>query len=532
MKLLFRVVVFVSLVLLLWPAFGAPVRTITILHTNDLHESIRTLPRIAGYVADYRREHPNTVFLDAGDWFDRGSSLPLVTRGEAMYGAMATCGYDAWVMGNHDWAYGGSRLRELMRLYPVPVLASNLGTTKPPQAANMVQTLVLEFGGVRIGFFGLTTDRYGTNPKWRPYIYVLSSRESAAKAIAELKRKQVDVIVAVTHLGYVKLKHEIGSKPPSDQDLAREFPDIDVIVGGHSHTRVKAERVRNVHKETGVIIVQAGASGRYVGKLVLSVDVASKRIIDFESELVAVTNALPEHPETAAFVAAQYAKHMPDARKVVAHLSEDVERHNVGYWYAEFLRAQSGADAVLLPVRAFNKEPKSLRKGALDVERLRGHFYNRRLIQMEVKGSDLLAYCRRASLKHRFHPLHDRGRPYTEDAIYTAGFTARFDAAAAEVVFDIDADRTYKVVTPWLHSWRDLPARQGEELPSLAAAESATLWKELKFRSKSVLARSTMQLLLGAKDTDALQIVRVHLEPRADWAAWKARYEAERDRKN
>ncbi len=77
---------------------------ITILHTNDLHQHIEPLPRIAGYVAQYKREHANTVFIDAGDWFDRGSSLVLLTRGEAIYGAMARMGYDMWIVGNHDWA--------------------------------------------------------------------------------------------------------------------------------------------------------------------------------------------------------------------------------------------------------------------------------------------------------------------------------------------------------------------------------------------------------------------------------------------
>ncbi len=81
---------------------------ITILHTNDLHQNLRPLARIAGYVAGYKRTHPHTVFIDAGDWFDRGSSLVTMTRGEAIYGAMATMPYDFWIVGNHDWAYGGT----------------------------------------------------------------------------------------------------------------------------------------------------------------------------------------------------------------------------------------------------------------------------------------------------------------------------------------------------------------------------------------------------------------------------------------
>ena len=508
--------------------FGASVQSITIFHTNDLHEDIRQLPYISGYVKACRKKNSDSVFVDAGDWFDRGSSLPMVTRGEAMYGAMARCGYDAWVMGNHDWAYGGARLRELMRLYPIPVLASNLDTAKPPLPTNMVRTMVREFGGIRIGFFGLTIDRYGTNPKRRPYIYVLDCRASTVRALAELKQKKVDVIVAVTHLGYERMKHESGSKGMTDKELSREFPEIDVIVGGHSHTLLKSDQVHNVYKQSGTIIVQAGASGRYVGRLVLRVDVASCKICGFESELIEVTDALPVDQETAAFVAAQYARHMPDAQRVVARLSKNIERHNVGCWYARFLKKQSGADAVLLPVRAFNKEPKALNKGALDVERLRGYFYDRWLIQMEVKGSDLLAYCRQSSVEDRFNPLYDRGRPFTEDAIYIDGFTARFDTTTAEVIFDIDPERTYKMITPWIHSWRDLSAQHGTELPLWEVAKSAIPINGLKFQSKSVLKRSTVQMLLGVKDVEGLQLKRIYPEPSEEWVDWKAHCEAER----
>ncbi|MBT7166014.1 MAG: hypothetical protein HN904_24750, partial [Victivallales bacterium] len=126
-------------------AIAAP--TITILHTNDLHQALDRLPGIAGYVAQYKAKNPDTVFVDAGDWFDRGSSLPTVTRGEAIYGAMATMGYDMWILGNHDWAYSGARLRQLMEKYPVPVLGSNLGIGDHPLPKNVVPILVKELAG-------------------------------------------------------------------------------------------------------------------------------------------------------------------------------------------------------------------------------------------------------------------------------------------------------------------------------------------------------------------------------------------------
>jgi len=94
-----------AILLATWPLLAGQA-AITILHTNDLHQHLAPLPRIAGYVADYKTQHPNTVFVDGGDWFDRGSSLAAMTGGEAIYGAMAHMGYDMWILGNHDWAYG------------------------------------------------------------------------------------------------------------------------------------------------------------------------------------------------------------------------------------------------------------------------------------------------------------------------------------------------------------------------------------------------------------------------------------------
>ncbi len=503
--------------------------TFTILHTNDLHQALDGLPRIAGYVAQYRQEHPDTVFLDAGDWFDRGSSLALVTRGEAIYGTMATMGYDGWIPGNHDWAYGGARLHELMERYPVPVIGSNLAGTEYPLPGNVVPFLVKEVAGLRIGFLGITLDTYGQSPKARPYIQVRDARESTTRAIRELQARKVDLIVAVTHLGFERMKHEADRKCPTDLELAREFPAINVIVGGHSHTAIQEERIRQVYAETGTIIVQAGASGRYVGKLVLTVDPATHHIPRFDVALVNPSDQ-PEQPETAAFLAAQYAAHMPDAKRVVGTLAGNLERYNAGSWYAELLRAQTGADLVLLPVDAFYKEPASFPKGPVTVERLYGLFFDRHLVEYHVTGSDLLAYLKQPAMVNRLNPLHDRGRPFTEDALYPAGFTARFDEATKEVIVDLDPAKEYTLVTPWLHSWRNLLDRAENGLPPRAAAAEANPLPGLACRDRKLLPSSTMSLMVQAGTTDGLVFSRLYPEPRPDWAVWKAYYETERKR--
>ena len=502
--------------------------TITILHTNDLHQALAPLPGIAGYAKAYKSEHPHTVLVDAGDWFDRGSSLPLVTRGEAIYGAMATMGYDMWILGNHDWAYGGARLRELMERYPVPVLGTNLGCTDHPLPGNVVPLLVRDLAGVRVGFFGVTIDTYGRNPKGRPYIHVLDARAATARAIRELRARKVDLIVAVTHLGFERMKHETARECPTDLDLAREFPDLDVIVGGHSHTALGEKRIREVHAETGAIVVQAGASGRHLGRLALEIDPQTRRIARFDVELIGGDRLGPACPETAAFLAAQYAAHMPDAKRVVTTLEAPLERHNAGVWHAEFLRSRSGADLALVPVGTFDKEPKAFPRGAWTVERLCGFFYDRHLVEMRVSGKDLLAYLRHPSRLHRLNPLHDCGRPFSEDAIYCAGFDARFDAATRQVRIDLDPAKEYTLVTPWLHSWRDLLDGDERGLPLPGKAAAANPLPGLVHTHRRILPATSMELMLDEAVAKGLDITRPYPEPRPDWLLWKTHYEAER----
>ncbi len=504
---------------------------ITILHTNDLHQNLAPLPRIAGYVALYRRRDPHTLFIDAGDWFDRGSSLVTQTRGEALYGAMAKMNYDMWIVGNHDWAYGGSRLLELARRYPVPVLRSNLATTRPPLPSNFVSTIVKEIRGVRLGFFGITLDTYGKNPKSRPELYVLDCRESTAAAIAELKKADVDIIVAVTHLGFKKMAHEVGrSFHPSDIDLAKAYPDIDVIIGGHSHTRLEEPTVRQVYRDTGAIVTQAGALGQYIGRLTMTIDNKSRAIRGFDFETVKVAEGMPEHAATAEFIARQYQQHMPHAKQVIGEFKQPYEFHNLAFWYADFIRQKAHADICLLPRKTLYDEPKSFAAGKLDVERLSGYLYDRYIIRGTISGAELLRYCNAESRRDRFNPFHHQGRPFSGDAIFYSGFDVKFDTASRQVTFDIDPRKSYTLAIPWPFTRRDI-GRYRHQLPPRDAAEQATPIPELAIRDIRVLPETSRELLIRDGVRHGLAFYRKFSQPRSDWEAWTKHFETEQQSK-
>ncbi len=513
--------VFASLSLFLATSLFAEEIELTILHTNDIHQNLTPLPRLAGYVAEYRSKQPNTLFVDAGDWFDRGSSLVTLTQGDALYGAMAGMGYDAWVVGNHDWAYGGNRLIDLIATYPVPVLATNLASTRPSLPENIVSSVVKEFDGIRVGLFGITLDTYGKSAKSRPDLYVLDCRESAAKAVADLKEQGVDLIVAVTHLGFEKMSHEKGrSFHPSDQDLVRENPDIDVVIGGHSHQLLKEEVVRKVHAETGAIITQAGASARYVGRLTMRVDSVSRTITNFELETVAVTDELPEHPQTAEFIKRLYAQHMPDAKVVVGEFRLPMPLHTLGAWYADFIRRKADADICLLPRKTLYDERSSFEAGQLDVEKLMGYLYDRHVVTATVKGVDLLEYCDSDDMRDRFNPFHHQGRPFSGDGVYFAGFDAGFESATKQVKFDIDPEQSYTLALPW--PYRRFKGR----LPSRQEAEKAEPIPDLEMSNIRILPETTQKLLIEDGVKNGLNFYSQSPRAESDWDAWTRHFES------
>jgi len=509
------------------PLLAAEEVSITIFHTNDIHQHIKTLPRIAGYVAAYREQDRNTVFVDAGDWFDRGSSLVTITRGEAIYGAMGQMGYDMWILGNHDWAYGGERLFELMRRYPVPVLGTNLGSSQPSIPSNVKEIIIKEFDGIRVGFFGITLDTYGKDPNRRPYFHVLDCHEKTAQAIAKLKEEQVDIIVAVTHLGLKKMKHEGRSTHPSDIDLAKAYPEIDIIIGGHSHTPIKEDKARALYEETGVVIVQTGGEGHTLGQLKLVVDSDTRAIENFEVQLIKVTDDLPEQEATAQFIEAQYKQHMPDAKTVIGEIEERLEFFNMAYWYADFLRKKSGADIVLMPRETLYDEHSSFKAEVLTVERLYGILYDRYLVKSTITGTELLRFCSQEKIRDRFNPFHDRGRPFSGDAFFYSGFEVQFNELTKQVEFSLDPNKNYTLVTPWPFMTRDLN-RYRHSLPSSDVVDITHPFGPLKVENAVLLDQTTAEILIAEGLMRPLRFNPKYPKPLPEWEAWKEHYEKKR----
>ena len=497
---------------------------ITILHTNDLHQQLENLSRIAYQAKRVKAQHANTVFFDAGDYFDRGSILVTLTRGNAIYGAMYRMGYDAWTLGNHDWAYGADRLVELMNTYPTKVLCTNVGSSleKPPE--NLVQTWVTEFDGIRVGFVGVTT---GPTHKTPLPLYRVPLLPAIRAAIEELQTRKVDLIAAVTHLGVSQAHSHEGM---NDLVFAKEFPEIKIIVGGHSHTQITPEQTDRFFEETGTIIVQTGGTGRWLGILTLTVDNGTKAITSFRARSLAIEPGMQEDPEVAGFIAKCFEENLPDAHLVLGELAEPMELYNMGYWYADFLRKATGTDIVIVPRKSLYDEPKSFAAGPVPVERIIGFLRDRRIVKFSMKGSDLIRYFTSPEVKDHFNPFHLEHRNaqwlyLVAGAYYYSGLQVDYHEDDESVTFDLDPEKTYSVATLWPFLPKDAAGYRYVK-PSIEAARQGTVFPGLTLpENKEVLADSTWDLLRRQGKQGGLSFYRRHKTPQPEWMQWTKDFE-------
>jgi 2',3'-cyclic-nucleotide 2'-phosphodiesterase (5'-nucleotidase family) len=218
---------------------------IYILHTNDLHFHFNHREAVEAFIRDFRARHPDVFLLDAGDIFTRhpkhwpDENLEWYEqRARFMIQNMNELGFDASTLGNHDLSYHGNVTRDVLRQAKFPLLAANVKVNTEefdqPQPYLMLETK----DGRKLGILGLASGRYV------PETIAFSDPAETVEAHRSLEEKS-DISILLSHLGRGE-----------DLELARRFGDrVDVIVGGHSHTRIDPAIVEN-----GVLVAQTGGS--------------------------------------------------------------------------------------------------------------------------------------------------------------------------------------------------------------------------------------------------------------------------------
>lgn len=253
---------------------------LTILHTNDVHSRLDPFPmdgsrnagkggvaRRATLIQKIRKENPNSLLFDAGDIF-QGTPYFNLYKGEPEILAMNRLGYDAGTIGNHDFDGGIDNMVTQFGKAKFPLLIANYdfkntvldGRTKPYQ--------VFEKDGIRVGVFGLGIEPAGLIPKdaYRETKY-LDPIEMGNDTAAKLRRDETcDYVICLSHLGY---KYDNEPKV-SDVVLAGKTRNIDLIIGGHTHTFLEVPVVANNLDGQPIWINQVGFAGINLGRIDLT----------------------------------------------------------------------------------------------------------------------------------------------------------------------------------------------------------------------------------------------------------------------
>ena len=269
--------------LLLFTAVGAYAQKhLEVLHTNDTHSCIMPLnPNLAdtavagrggflrrvAMIKEERAKNPDLLLIDSGD-FSQGSPFYTMFKGDVEIGLMNLMGYDAVTIGNHEFDFGLENMARIFKMAKFPVVCANYDFTGTCVEGLVKPYVIIKRNGLKIGLFGLSPQLEGLVDlsKCKGVTY-LDPIEVGNRVAAELKHdKKCDVVICVSHLGWLR-PDEMG-----DQKLLASSKDIDLVLGGHSHSYFKALRYVNNADGKAVPVDQNGKNAMYVGKLTLSFD--------------------------------------------------------------------------------------------------------------------------------------------------------------------------------------------------------------------------------------------------------------------
>lgn len=281
-----KFVLFIISFFLITPLYAetVPSVAIKILHVNDTHghvlpvvqkslepqKAIGGAARLAQMIEEERRKNPDgTLLLSGGDMF-QGTAVSNIFRGEPVLDFMNAVRFDAMAIGNHEFDWGRDTLDKLRESARFPFLSANIRGRAGNLAWESTPYVILERKGLKIAVIGVTATetRYTTKPGNVEGLEFRHPRMVLPGVLKEVRSQGAKTIILLSHAGF-----------DADKALATEVSDIDVIVGGHSHTAV--------HDPVALgrtIIVQAGCCAQYLGVLNLSVDSQSGRVIRYTRE--------------------------------------------------------------------------------------------------------------------------------------------------------------------------------------------------------------------------------------------------------
>lgn len=249
---------------------------ITILHTNDVHSHIEPFPsndpkypnmggaaKRAALIEQIRTAEKNVLLLDAGDIF-QGTPYFNMYGGELEFKLMSLMKYDAATIGNHDFDNGIEGLNKMLPHANFPFVNANYDFTNTILNGKIAPYKIIEKDKVKIGIFGVGVELAGlVDKKLYAETHYNNPIIAANKTAEHLKyNEKCHLIICLSHLGYAYKSNKV-----SDNILAKETKNIDLIIGGHTHTFLEEPtKVKNKANKV-TLINQVGWAGLYLGRI-------------------------------------------------------------------------------------------------------------------------------------------------------------------------------------------------------------------------------------------------------------------------
>ncbi len=259
-------------------ATASEIKKITILHTNDVHSHIDPfgpedgrnankggVARRASLIESIRKENPNTLLLDAGDIF-QGTPYFNYYGGELEFKLMSMLKYDVATIGNHDFDNGIDGLFAQLPHAKFDFISANYNFSNTVMDTHVKPYKIFIKEGIKIGVFGLGIELEGlvdkSNYKETKYLNPIEISQEMTRILKT--EEKCDLIICLSHLGY-NYKNETDKI--SDLKLAEATKNIDLIIGGHTHTFLKKPTIVKNKEGNNMLVNQVGCYGINLGKI-------------------------------------------------------------------------------------------------------------------------------------------------------------------------------------------------------------------------------------------------------------------------
>ncbi|WP_177735633.1 MULTISPECIES: metallophosphoesterase [Flavobacterium] len=254
------------------------IKKITILHTNDVHSHIDPFPasdprnpnmggvaRRATLIQEIRKENPNVLLLDAGDIF-QGTPYFNYYGGELEFKLMSMLDYDLATLGNHDFDNGIDGFYAQLPHAKFDFVSANYDFKNTILDGIVKPYKIFVKDGIKIGVFGLGVELQGLVDKKLYKETVYNDPVETAKEMTRILKheKKCDLVICLSHIGF---KYKDEPDRICDVLLARRTKDIDLIIGGHTHTFLDKPVIETNADGKQVLVNQVGCYGINLGRI-------------------------------------------------------------------------------------------------------------------------------------------------------------------------------------------------------------------------------------------------------------------------